>query len=578
MKKCLFIIFLIFSFLCFAGFELKNKSYFPVMDILEPDIIAVDLNKNGGLDFGEYICINDVKTYRKDFSNTDNIKLWFLADNFARQTLENKDVKVVFSNITTPECRFGEIIVDNQKYSQLLTNNNFNLLNQDKNSVENLLQEAEKLNPLIYNHKSGIYHKLDCMYGKVAHDTKILPKSVLEKSAKPCKFCHVSSADKSLDTLKTFPLSITASNIKLVLSDFTIKLKPDNTCKNIMCKTVLAEINNAKKSVEIAAYNFYPQQEIMQALKSAQNRGVRIRLIYDVTSKGLSRDAEKTVDVIKIIGVQNVRSDYSENSSVSSQLMHNKFMVFDNQKVLTGSMNFSTTGLSGFNNNNLILINSEKLAKIYSEEFEQMFSGKFHQDKLLLNVVQNPDVQVYFSPQSKAITNNILPLIESAKLYIYMPVFVLTHDELSKSLVEAKQRGVDVKIITDATNISAKRSKIKSLRNNGISIKVENYAGKMHSKSIIIDDEYLVIGSMNFSNSGENRNDENCLILKNPRITKFYKEYFEYLWNKIPQKYLTANPSAESVASIGSCSDGIDNDYDGKIDNQDEGCKTIVAK
>ena len=46
------------------------------------------------------------------------------------------------------------------------------------------------------------------------------------------------------------------------------------------------------------------------------------------------------------------------------------------------------------------------------------------------------------------------------------------------------------------------------MRNAKIPVKVENYAGKVHSKSIIIDDKYIVAGSMNFSNSGENRNDE----------------------------------------------------------------------
>ena len=35
----------------------------------------------------------------------------------------------------------------------------------------------------------------------------------------------------------------------------------------------------------------------------------------------------------------------------------------------------------------------------------------------------------------------------------------------------------------------------------------------LHSKSMLIDDKYTIIGSMNFSNSGENKNDENCFDL-----------------------------------------------------------------
>ena len=41
----------------------------------------------------------------------------------------------------------------------------------------------------------------------------------------------------------------------------------------------------------------------------------------------------------------------------------------------------------------------------------------------------------------------------------------------------------------------------------------------------------------------------------------------------IISKYLHTDIRAESPDSIGSCSDGVDNDHDGKIDNLDEGCK-----
>ena len=43
---------------------------------------------------------------------------------------------------------------------------------------------------------------------------------------------------------------------------------------------------------------------------------------------------------------------------------------------------------------------------------------------------------------------------------------------------------------------------------------------------------------MNFSNSGENKNDENVLIVEDERLARHYKGFFEYLWKKIPDKYL----------------------------------------
>ena len=133
-------------------------------------------------------------------------------------------------------------------------------------------------------------------------------------------------------------------------------------------------------------------------------------------------------------------------------------------------------------------------------------------------------------------------------------------------------RGVDVKIIIDATGVHSTGSKIKNLREQGIKVKVENYAGKIHSKSIIVDSKYTIVGSMNFSYSGENKNDENMVIIQDEKLAQFYRGFFEYLWAKIPDKYLNRNVRAEGKDSIGSCYDGIDNNFDGKIDSQDEGC------
>lgn len=41
---------------------------------------------------------------------------------------------------------------------------------------------------------------------------------------------------------------------------------------------------------------------------------------------------------------------------------------------------------------------------------------------------------------------------------------------------------------------------------------------------------------------------------------------------KIPNEWLYKNASSESYDSIGSCYDGVDNDFDGKIDMEDSGC------
>jgi len=112
----------------------------------------------------------------------------------------------------------------------------------------------------------------------------------------------------------------------------------------------------------------------------------------------------------------------------------------------------------------------------------------------------------------------------------------------------------------------------KILRENGIKVKIENFGGKMHAKSIIIDDKYFISGSMNLTKAGNIRNDENTIIIHNEELTIKYKKYFLKLWNMIPNKYLYYDPNPESFESGNSCFDGIDNDFDRTIDSKDKMC------
>lgn len=589
-KTASFLIILLFlAFLCFQ-FVISDKT--PVIGIITPEIIQVDLNNNHIADDNETICAAGVNTFTANLlklSEKDAKKsgltfeqaaaIGYLTDEFASKTLLQNDIKLKFLDEQRPECRVAEVYINDKNYAELLTEQGFNIKSPD---FERVKEKASKLNLVIYNHKSKKYHTLDCKYGRTAHDAVILLKKELSDNAKPCKFCHVEkhsapkSKDFSTEKVSKAPSIITDGSAKLILTDFTTILKPDRNCSHAVCKEFVTLINSSNSTIDIALYGWADIPQIELALKNAEKRGVNIRIIYDTKTNSQNYYPETENFIRKF---KNTRSDRIEGSSkLTNMLMHNKFAIFDNQKVYTGSMNFSTTGLSGFNQNNVIIINSSQIAQIYSKEFEQMFNGKFHtlKDKTLSNkniILNGSKYSVFFSPQDKEITGNIVPLVINSKEYIYIPAFLITHKALTSALIEAYKRGVDVRVIVDATNTGTRNSTFQTLRAAGVPVKVENYAGKMHTKSMVIDNKYLVIGSANFSNSGENKNDENVLIIESPRIAEFYRTFFLYLWQKIPDKYLKSNVRAESKYSIGSCYDGIDNDFDGKIDGADEGCK-----
>lgn len=598
-KKFLRIIYITILFAFFAGFEIYKNSGTRVIEVFSPTQFAVDLNSNGVYDEGEKICIQGVETFTSDLkvnqnelmnkfklSQPDAINAGYMADEFAKDTLLGKRVKINFKQERSTDCRYAEIFAGDLNYTEELLKSGNAIIDGKLTEPElfnNNLQEAKTLNLVILNRKSGKFHKLNCKYGVKTSDFLILPMKEAELQFEKCKYCIVNPKksqklkEKEAPTLdkSTYPEIKEINGIKFLLSDYTNHLTPDTKCIHPFCKETVNLIDSTTSTLDMAVYEWSRIPDIENAIERARKRGVQIRIVYEVKDEQPLREEMDNF----LSTINNKKSDeIADNKKLTSMLMHNKFIISDKKRLMTGSMNFSRTGFSGFNANNVIIIDSPALSEYYTKEFEQMFSGKFHTLKTPLNrentfTVGTTKVSAYFSPQDKTVEKALVPLVEKAKSYVYLPVFVITHKKLTQALIDAKNRGVDVKIILDATSVRSNHTTHEILREAGIPLKTENYAGKVHNKSMIIDDKYVITGSMNFSNSGENRNDENCLVIENSELAKFYKGWFEFIWKKIPDIYLKHSVRPESKYSIGSCYDGVDNDFDGKVDFNDDGCK-----
>jgi len=343
---------------------------------------------------------------------------------------------------------------------------------------------------------------------------------------------------------------------------------PKQTAHSTFGKELIKLINNSKKEISFAIYGLRGQDDILQALINAKKRGVVVKGVVDSDSHNKNYYS----DTYLLYRYFDTRSDHI------SYIMHDKFFVFDKKIVWTGSSNISDTGTGGYNANDVVVIESRVVASVYLQEFGQMFlKGRFNTKKRDLTTLHvetaDSNISIFFSPKSNTYENAIKELVRKSKNYIYIPIFYLTRKDLLAELIKAHNRGVDIKIILDATAARNRYSIHRSLRKKGLLVKVENFGGKMHAKSMIIDDRFIVSGSMNLTKAGNSKNDENTLVIENQKLAIQYRKYFLKLWNNIPDKFLKRDPNPESFESMDSCFDGIDNDFDKTVDSKDRMCK-----
>ena len=580
MKKILLLI-IFANFLCMQC--VANENFHKVIKIIDGDTVYIDFNDNGMAEKEEKVRINGIDTFEtktgafldyqiKNYNLTQNeaLGLGYYSKEFAKKELLNKYVKaeytaegkfdknnrhlmsIYYDCNKNGKCKNYEKEVLKAGLATIYTKSN---LAKDLKSYENIekvkqnAKKSHKLDLVVLNKKNRKYHKTNCEYAFLASQQELIKKPIVKYSPASC--CHSKPKKKQNDYKsykKIVKPDVKDGNIELYFLSPLKQKHPENNCKSSACKALLYNIDNAKESIDFAIYGIAEQDRIFDALVNAQKRGVKVRWVTDLTEK----KENIYFDTYKLMKeIPSVKTDYIfHNKEIKSNndlkykfpytaIMHDKFFIFDDKIVFTGSTNISSTCLTGFNSNVAVLIYSDNVAQVYNQEFEQMYSGNFHTDKKPVKNNENIrindlDVSIYFSPANKITIEKIVPLIKNSKNYIYIPAFYITHPILIKELVAAKQKGVDVKVIVDETSVKGEYVNINYLKQKGIDLKVENWAGKMHMKSIIIDDDVMVIGSMNFTKQGENRNDENTIIIKSSKVlTAKYKEHFLKLWDSI---------------------------------------------
>lgn len=341
--------------------------------------------------------------------------------------------------------------------------------------------------------------------------------------------------------------------------------------------TLVSLIDSASTSVDLCIYDL-ENPRISEALVSAKNRGVRIRVVTDNHNRndGYLVDEEmwKALGDAGIISIDDDGDIYRSATDITDHRlvnagadMHNKFAVIDmlspspdDDIVWTGSTNLTYTG--AYNTNNVVVLKDADVARVYTEEFEQMWGGDgdepdplkavFHKDKKDVSQhifdVGGTTVEIYFAPVNRSdtkpsISDRLVKLLkDEAQSDIKFQAFSITPNiPLSEAMWNISDTSeVTLQGVIDPGFYSRYRNAgdiwgSAEAQTGNRKILPARETRKLHHKVMVIDTDnpenedmaVVVTGSYNFSNNAEFNNDENLLIIYSDSIAAQYALDFE---------------------------------------------------
>lgn len=139
--------------------------------------------------------------------------------------------------------------------------------------------------------------------------------------------------------------------------------------------------------------------------------------------------------------------------------------------------------------------------------------------------------EAHFSPGEDC-RRQLLDLLVGAHDAIAISVFTISDDRLSDAILNAYNRGVNVRLITDDDKALDQGSDIYRLIEAGLPVRMDASENHMHHKFAIIDKRILVNGSFNWTRSATDYNQENILVTDEPKLVGAYLAEFEHLWQE----------------------------------------------
>lgn len=147
--------------------------------------------------------------------------------------------------------------------------------------------------------------------------------------------------------------------------------------------------------------------------------------------------------------------------------------------------------------------------------------------------VAAPSIDAGFSPEGSA-QQLVLRTLDDARESIRLMGYSFTSPDVVKSLVAARRRGVDVRVVVDdrGNRSRASQSAMNVVVNAGIPLRTNGQYKIMHDKVIITDGQNVQLGSYNYTRSAAESNSENALVVREvPALAQTYLAHWQSRWD-----------------------------------------------
>jgi phosphatidylserine/phosphatidylglycerophosphate/cardiolipin synthase-like enzyme len=352
---------------------------------------------------------------------------------------------------------------------------------------------------------------------------------------------------------------------------------------------VVAAIDAAQKTVRISIYQF-EQRSVFDALARAKARGVKVEVVLDrshVYTTGTSHEGGPRRPRPMVVELVKAGFDLLLLKGQGSGIMHNKFLLVDDELLEGGSYNYTDQSETDHFENAYFTLEKERVA-LYLRYWNYMRENAepVDMDKLediltrttaseaeaLLDIEaadaeaskRKPDPdgrtskfpappkdegtpiefngehfpRAIFSPQG-GIEDAVIRAVEAAKSTIDIAMFSFYSRRVAEALLAAKERGVAVRLVLDKGQAS-----LSSLDDwfswHGFDLRVvtgpddtrDPLYQKMHNKYGVFDGKLVETGSFNYSPNAEKNSFENSNWFDVPEMAARYTAFFERMFRE----------------------------------------------